>query len=178
MGEAIASPQADAIWREVLYLRKMAFAKWGMTQHRDPDCCSFNSLPEIPTPYSPQVSLVHSALPLPESSVSGSKWNFVHWPFKKLSLQLPLPGRQKPCCFSQLGVTWVPFCLWCCRLGSTAWHLDTTLLRGRGQTPWPLKYPSGTSALLVGSWPAVLYYLHTPYQSHCGEVLSSVSLQL
>ena len=46
-----------------------------------------------------------------------------------LYLQLFLPGRQKPCCFSQLDVIWVPFSLWCCRLGSPAWGLDPTLLR-------------------------------------------------
>ena len=44
-------------------------------------------------------------------------------------LQAFLPGRQKPCCFSQLDVIWVPFSLWCCRLGSPAWGVDPTLLR-------------------------------------------------
>ena len=41
--------------------------------------------PELPTPNSPQTSLVHSALPLLEPRVNGCKRNFVHWPFKRLS---------------------------------------------------------------------------------------------
>ena len=62
-------------------------------------------------------------------------------------LQPFLPGRQKPCCFSLLNVIWVPSQLWCCRLGSPAWGLDPTLLRGN---PQPLKYPSGTLAATHG----------------------------
>ena len=41
--------------------------------------------PKLPTPDSPQVSLVHSAFPLLQPRVSGYKQNFVHWPFKWLS---------------------------------------------------------------------------------------------
>ena len=46
--------------------------------------------PEPPYPDSPQVSLVHSALPLPELRVSIYKQNFVHWPFKRLSVSLAI----------------------------------------------------------------------------------------
>ena len=42
--------------------------------------------PKLPTPDSPQVSLVHSAFPLLQPRVSGYKQNFVHWPFKGLSV--------------------------------------------------------------------------------------------
>ena len=38
-----------------------------------------------PTPDSPYASLVHSALSLLELRVSVCKWNFVCWPFKRLS---------------------------------------------------------------------------------------------
>ena len=47
-----------------------------------------------------------------------------------LHLQPSLPDRQKPSCFSQLYVIWVPFGLWCYRLGSPAWGLDPAFLRG------------------------------------------------
>ena len=50
VGGAIASPQADVIWRRVLCLRKMASPVWGMTQHRDPGSCSFSSLPRATNP--------------------------------------------------------------------------------------------------------------------------------
>ena len=72
-GRSIASPQADATWRGVLYQRQMATAVWEMTQHRDPGGCSFSFLPEAPTPDCPQASLVHSALPLLEPRVNGCK---------------------------------------------------------------------------------------------------------
>ena len=77
MGEAIASTQADATQTGVLCLRKMASAVLGMTQHRDPGSCSFSFLPDTP-----QVSIVHSVLPLSKFMVSGCK-QFVH--FKSLS---------------------------------------------------------------------------------------------
>ena len=49
-GRSIASPQADATWRGVLYQRQMATAVWEMTQHRDPGSCSFPSLPRATNP--------------------------------------------------------------------------------------------------------------------------------
>ena len=102
--------------------------------------------PEPPSPDSPQVPLVPCVLTLPESRVSGCKRNFVCWPFK--SLQPSFTGKEKPCCFSLLDVIRVPFWLWCCRMGSPAWDLDPTFLRGN---PRLLKYPSGTSAAACGS---------------------------
>ena len=73
MGGTIASPQADATWRGVFSLRKMASAVWGMTQHWILVALPSFLSPEPPTPDSPQVSLVHFALPLPESKASGYK---------------------------------------------------------------------------------------------------------
>ena len=46
------------------------------------------------------------------------------------NFQPSLPGRQKPCCFSELHVIWVSFWLWCCKLRSPACSLEPTLLRG------------------------------------------------
>ena len=70
-GGAIASPQADATWRGVLCLRKMASVAWCMTQHKDPGSCSFSSLPRATNAESPQTTLVHSALPLLDPRVRG-----------------------------------------------------------------------------------------------------------
>ena len=121
--------------------------------------------PDPPTPGSPQAFLVHSSLCLPEPRVSGCKWGFVHWPFKRLfespavslwqteTLQLFTAG-----CY--LGT----FC--CYRLGSLAWGLYSILLRGVG--PQPLKYLSSTLAFSC--------LLCIPYQSHCGNVASIVCL--
>ena len=58
-----------------------------------------------------------------------------------LWLKPSIPGREKPCHFSQLDVVWVLFGLRCYRLGNQAWGLDLTLLRGN-----PLKYSSSPSA--------------------------------
>ena len=77
MGGAIVSPEADAIQRGVLCLRKMASAVWGMTLYR-----YLVALPSVlslepPVPDPPQVSPIHSALPMLEPRVSGCKLNFV-----------------------------------------------------------------------------------------------------
>ena len=65
-GGAIAPTQADATWREVLCLRKMTSAVWGMTQHMDPGGCFFRSLPSV-----------HSSSLLTEPRVGGCKLSFV-----------------------------------------------------------------------------------------------------
>ena len=46
--------------------------------------------PQSPTPDSPHISVVHPALPLLVSRVSGYKQNFMHWSFKRLSLSLAI----------------------------------------------------------------------------------------
>ena len=46
----------------------------------------FSSKPE--TPVFPHMILVWSALPTPETMVSGCQWEFVCWPFKKLPVSL------------------------------------------------------------------------------------------
>ena len=127
---------------------------------------------EPPTPDSPQASLVHSALLLPEPTVSGCKWNFVHWPFKSfLCLLLSLAVGQKPCCFSQPCYCGSFLGFWCCRLRSPARAPYFS-----EATPQPLKYPSSTSAAACGSQPALSYLLCSPYQSHCIEVASFICL--
>ena len=136
----IASPQVVAIHRGVFCLRKMASAVWGMTQHRDPGGYSVSSSsvvsPEPPTPDSSQASLSHSALPLTLCTVYVAENEILCVGSLRgsLGLQPFLSGRQNPCCFSQLDVIWVPFWLWCYRLGSPAWDLDLIPLRG---TPCP-----------------------------------------
>ena len=85
--------------------------------------------PETSTPDSPQASIVHPALPLPR--VSGSNEILCIGPSRGfLHLQQSLPRRQKSWYFSQLDVIWVLFWHWCFRLGSPAWGLDPTFLRG------------------------------------------------
>ena len=87
-----------------------------------------------------------------------------------LHLQPFLPGRQKTCCFSQLDVICVPFQLWCCRLGSPAWGLDPTLLRGNPMATeislrifschqWDLSQPSRASFALPTSLVVVKWFL-------------------
>ena len=128
--------------------------------------------PDPLTPNSPQMSLVYSALPLPEPRVSGCKQNFVHWPFKRLSASPTISPFQKPCYFSQLDVIWVTFWLWCYRLGNPAWGLDPTF---SGVTPQLLKYPSRTLAATFWSpAPALSHLLGIPYQSCCSERGSSI----
>ena len=87
--------------------------------------------PESPTTDFLQVSVVHSALSLLKPTISGYKWNFLTWPFKWLS-ESPIisPWQKEPCCFSQLSVFWVPFWIWCCRLGSQDWGLDIPPIKG------------------------------------------------
>ena len=151
MGRAIASPQADPTQRVVVCLSKMAVAVWGITWHRDPGGCSLSSLSKAGFP---SLSLNVSRRLCPPFAIAQGKWLQMKIYLKcSLCLQLSVPGRVKPCCFSQLDVTWVPFCLWCHRLGNPAWGLDLTLLRGN---PWTLKYPSRTSAATSWSLPSPL----------------------
>ena len=70
-------------------------------------------------------------------SLKGSLW-----------LQLSLPGKQKPSCFSQLDIIWVTSWLWFCRLGSPSWSLDPTLLR---ENPWATEFPSNISGATYGN---------------------------
>ena len=80
-----------------------------MTQHKGTGGYS----PRSPKSHEPQthMTIVRSALPSLELTVSGCKQNFVCWPFKMLCVSLAnsyLSGREKPSCFSQLDVTWAP----------------------------------------------------------------------
>ena len=66
----------------------------GMTQHRDPGVSFFSSLPRA---NNPRLSLGISGplwIPLQELRLSGCKWNFMHWPFKRLSQSLAISPRQ------------------------------------------------------------------------------------
>ena len=141
---------------------------------------------EPPALNSSQVSLVHFALPLPEPRVSGCKQNFVHLPFKRLSASLCLPGRQNPDAFHSHVL--YGFLSWFsgCKLGSPAWGLDPTFLRGNPLATeisfqhfschqWEHRQPSDASSalpfsLIVGKW-----FLHAV----CGYKASSpASVQL
>ena len=98
----IAFPQADATLRRVFFLRNMASAVWGMTQHRDPGSCSFSSLPRATNP---RLSSSVSSPLCPTFAGTQGKWLQMTivcvTPFRgSLHLQLSLPRRQKHCCFS------------------------------------------------------------------------------
>ena len=81
---AIAFPQADAIRRGVLHPRKMVSAVWGdlatVVLVAIPSALS----PESQTPVSSHMTLVCSALPLPEPRESGCNQDFVCWAFKRV----------------------------------------------------------------------------------------------
>ena len=91
VGRAIASPQADATWKGVLCLRNMAPLACGMTHT--------GILVAVPSYLSPQQQpqtllmafLVHSALPLMESRVSGCKV-FCIDPLRQRSQTFLAPG--------------------------------------------------------------------------------------
>ena len=136
-------------------------------------CLQF-SPPEPLTPDSPQVSLVLSALPLPEPRVHSYKQNFVLWPFKRLSASPAISPWQRE--------TLRLFTAGCC-LGS---FMALVLLAGQpslGFRPHtsqaePLScwnIPQALQLLPVGAQSALLCLLCTPYQPCCGEVVSSVS---
>ena len=175
VGGAIASPQADPTQRVVVCLSKMAVAVWGITWHRDPGGCSLSSLSKAGFP---SLSLNVSRRLCPPFAIAQGKWLQMKIYLKcSLCLQLSVPGRVKPCCFSQLDVTWVLFGLWCYMLGSPAWGLNPTLLRATC-TRWPLKYPCSSPVQA-----ALLRLLCTPRRSYRAEVFSFVcgckaSLQL
>ena len=95
------------------------------------------------TPDSPQVSISHSLFPFPSLRVSDYKWNFVLWPLRRFSASLAISPWQTRNPAAQLDVIWVPFPVWCCRLGSPTWRLDPLFLE---VTPQLLKYPSNMSA--------------------------------
>ena len=126
--------------------------------------------PEPPTPVSPQEALVCSTFPLPKPRDSGCKTNFACFVPLRASLHpyLSLLGRN-PTAFHR----WMlfEFLFWCYRLGSPAWCLDFTLLRGNIPNCWTI--PLELQFLPVRAQPALLH-LFTSYQSSRGAVVSSV----
>ena len=120
---------------------------------------------EPTTPDPPHTSLVHPR-------VSRCKWNFVHWPFKRLSASLAISLVDKnPAAFHSwtlfgfLSQSWA---------GEPSLGLDPTLPRGNLLAHlghWNI--PPKLQLTLMGAQPALLC-LHTSYQSCCGEVVSSV----
>ena len=181
-GGAVAVPQADASQTGVLCLRKMASAAWGMTQHKDPGGCSFSSLSRAPTLDSTSridslhTPLVHPALHLLEPGLSGCNRDFVCWLFKRLSASpaISLWQVETPLLFTAgyyLG--FFPgsgSCSWFCRLGSPAWGLDPTLLRGKSLAteispqnfsccPWEPSQSSHTSSTLPTRFIVVKWFL-------------------
>ena len=95
--------------------------------------------PETQIPVSPHTTPVHPTLLLPKPRVSGWKWYFVHWPFRRVPVSLA---------DSLLSLIFIARCyvsffgLRCSGLGSLLWGWDPTLL---GET-LQLGYPSGISA--------------------------------
>ena len=127
----------------------MASAVWEMTQHRDPGGCSLSFL--LRATNTTLSSSFSSALCPPSAGAQGNwlQMKFCTLALYRLSASPAIsPCRQKLCCSSQLYVIWVPFWLWCCRLGIPAWDLDPTLLRG---ITGSLQYSSSTSADTHGS---------------------------
>ena len=128
--------------------------------------------PEPPTPESPQVFPVYSAFPLRELRVSGSKWNFVRWPFKRLSASpaiSPFADRNQAAFYS-----WMLFGF-LSGYGAISWgaqlvvSFNSILLRGNPPAAEYLELQLPP----VGAQPALLCF-RTPYQSLCGEAVSSV----
>ena len=89
-----------------------------------------------------------------------------------LCLQQSLPGGKKPYCFPQLDIIWVLSWLWCCRLGSPAWDLECTLLKGN--PPATEKSLQNFNYPPVGAQPPLSCLLCNPYQLHFCEVVSVV----
>ena len=107
--------------------------------------------PEPPAPDSSQVSLVHTALPLPNFKVRGCKQNFVCWSFKSLLASLAISSWQMETLLLFTAGCYLGF-FRLRRLESPPWGLDPTLLRGKPPSCWniPLELqllPLGTSVL-------------------------------
>ena len=84
-GGAISSPQEDAPWRELLCLRRMAVAVWGMTQHRHPGGWPFSFLPRVSNPRLSSHSCSPHCPPSARTQVKWLQMNPPHW--KALALQ-------------------------------------------------------------------------------------------
>ena len=117
-------------------LPKKDFCSMGMTQHRDSGGCSFSSLPRATSPRLSLRSLVHSAISLPEPRVSGCKWNFVCWIFKRFSESPAFaPWQTETPVFHRHMLLGFPSRFWYYRLESPAWVLNPTLIRGNTLAP-------------------------------------------
>ena len=148
----------------------MAFAVWGLLSTRVLAAIP-SALPRAINPDSPHTYIVHSALLLPESRVNGCKWNFVCWPFKKLSTSLAnSPSWTKTLqlfttrcylsSFPSSGATgWGP-----------PWGLDPILVSGNSLAAeislwnfsyclWELSQPSQASSSLSTSLLVVFWFL-------------------
>ena len=67
--------------------------------------------PEPQTPACPHPTPFCFILSLPDTRVSGCKWDFMNWPFKRVPVSsrlLSLPGRQNPHWYSQPEIIWMP----------------------------------------------------------------------
>ena len=124
---------------------------------------------ETPDPDSLHTSPVYSALPLLEPRVSGCKWNFVLWPFKRLSAFLAVSPWQ-----TEILLLFTAECY----LGSFPASGGEPNLEFRAHTS--LGEPPATEISLwcltppVGAQPTLYHLLCTPYQLCFGEVFSSV----
>ena len=160
-------------FREVCSAWRSGSCSMGMIQHRDLACCFFSSLPRATNPRLFQISLVHSALPLLEPRVRGCKWNFVHWPWLSESSAIP-PWQTETLLLLTVR----------CYLGSfvalvLSAEEPSLGFRPRTSLGEPLghwNFPPAFQLLPLGAQPTLSWFLSTPYQFCCGEVVSSICL--
>ena len=164
MGGTIAFPQADATWRGVLSLRKMAFAVWGMTQHRDPGGCSFSSL--LRSTSSRLSSSIYSTL------CPGSLGNWLQTKFCTFSASSAIYPWQTETLIIFTAKCYLSF--FPALAGEPAWGLDPTLLRGSPSAAeislqnfscclWEPSQPSRASSSLPTSLAVVKWFLLCPW---------------
>ena len=89
-----------------------------------------------------------------------------------LCLQPSFTGEQKPCTFHSHILFRFFSRFWCCRLGSPAWDLECTLLKGN--PPATEKSLQNFNYPPVGAQPPLSCLLCNPYQLHFCEVVSVV----
>ena len=78
----------------MLCLRKVASTILGLTQYRNPASYSSSSLPRATNPRLSSSISSPLCLPFEQPRVSGWKWNFVVWPFKRFSEPPAVTPRQ------------------------------------------------------------------------------------
>ena len=155
---------------------KDASAVWRMTQHRDSGSCSFSS---FPTPTSPRLPLSSSNPLWPPYARTQGKWlqmNFVCWPFKKLSVSLAVsPTQTEALLLFRAGCYMGFFLALLLYAGEPSLGFKPHTSQG---VPVHWNVPVVPQLQTVGAQPALSCLFPPPYQSHCGEVVSSVCLSV